>query len=103
MNSKLINYYFRYLNPETGETLAEVKKEVVEKLRIKQSLHELKLADIVKEILAIKMANVDADTSTLENNIDLMVYHLYGLTYDEVLIIDPQTPITREGYETMDN
>ena len=28
-----------------------------------------------------------------------MVYHLYGLTYDEVLIVDPQTPITREEYE----
>jgi hypothetical protein len=25
--------------------------------------------------------------------------HLYGLTYDEVLIVDPATPITREEYE----
>lgn len=99
LNSKLINYYFRYLNPETGETLAEVKKEIVEKLRIKQSSYELELVDIVKEILTIKMVNVDADTSTLENNIDLMVYHLYGLTYDEVLIVDPQTPITQDEYE----
>ena len=49
-------------------------------------------------------------------NIDLLVYHLYGLTYDapstarlntyekkeiceEVLIVDPETPITREEYE----
>lgn len=28
-----------------------------------------------------------------------LVYHLYGLTYDEVLIVDPETPITREEYE----
>ncbi len=27
------------------------------------------------------------------------MYHLYGLTYDEVLIVDPETPITREEYE----
>ena len=27
------------------------------------------------------------------------VYHLYGLTYDEVLIVDPETPIAREEYE----
>lgn len=33
------------------------------------------------------------------NKIDNIVYHLYGLTYDEVLIVDPQTPITREEYE----
>ena len=35
----------------------------------------------------------------LENQIDFLVYHLYGLTYDEVLIVDPNTPITREEYE----
>ena len=39
------------------------------------------------------------DTSTLENQIDFLVYHLYGLTYDEVLIVDPDTPISREEYE----
>lgn len=33
------------------------------------------------------------------SKIDLLVYHLYGLTYDEVLIVDPETPITREEYE----
>lgn len=34
------------------------------------------------------------------NQIDLIVYHLYGLTYDEVLVVDPATPITREEYES---
>lgn len=34
-----------------------------------------------------------------EESIDLFVYKLYGLTYDEILIVDPQTPITREEYE----
>lgn len=33
------------------------------------------------------------------DKIDNIVYHLYGLTYDEVLIVDPQTTITREEYE----
>jgi hypothetical protein len=31
--------------------------------------------------------------------IDFLVYHLYGLTYDEVLIVAPETPISREEYE----
>lgn len=31
--------------------------------------------------------------------LDILVYHLYGLTYDEVLIVNPQSPITREEYE----
>lgn len=41
-----------------------------------------------------------ADTQKLENRINLLVYQLYDLTYDEVLIIDPQTPITRDEYES---
>ncbi len=31
--------------------------------------------------------------------IEKTIYHLYGLSYDEVLIVDPDTPITREEYE----
>lgn len=55
-------------------------------------------------------------TTKEEISIDLLVYHLYGLAYDapstarlntyekkkmceEVLIVDPETPITREEYE----
>jgi hypothetical protein len=35
-----------------------------------------------------------------EKETDRLVYQLYGLTYDEVLTIDPETPITREEYES---
>ena len=31
--------------------------------------------------------------------IDRLVYQLYGLIYNEVLIIDPTPPFTREEYE----
>ena len=34
-----------------------------------------------------------------ENQIDFLVYHLYGLTFDEVLIVDSDTPFSREEYE----
>ena len=46
-----------------------------------------------------KKENPMGDTSELENQIDLIVYRLYNLTYDEVLIVDPDSPITREEYE----
>jgi hypothetical protein len=39
------------------------------------------------------------DKVKISNEIDLLVYHLYSLAYDEVLIVDPETPITREEYE----
>ena len=36
---------------------------------------------------------------TTGNEIDQRVFYLYGLTYDEVLIVDPETPMLREYYE----
>jgi hypothetical protein len=38
------------------------------------------------------------DKVKISNEIDLHVYHLYGLTYDEVLTVDPNIPIRREEY-----
>ncbi len=35
-------------------------------------------------------------------SIDNLVYHLYNLTYDEILIVDPNTPITREEYDSFE-
>lgn len=34
-----------------------------------------------------------------DREIDLRVYHLYGLTYDEVLTVDPNTTITKVEFE----
>ena len=53
----------------------------------------------ISEVIETKKNDYIADTSALENQIDFLVYHLYGLTYDEVLIVDPETPISREEYE----
>ena len=57
------------------------------------------LGKVSKKVLTKKKTNLSTDTSALENQIDFLVYHLYGLTYDEVLIVDPETPISREEYE----
>lgn len=52
---------------------------------------------MVLEIM--KQERVQADTSSLENKIDFLVYHLYDLTYDEVLVVDPNPPFSREEYD----
>lgn len=38
--------------------------------------------------LATKQANPKADTSALEKEIDRLVYELYGLTEEEIAIIE---------------
>lgn len=53
---------------------------------------------LVARILYSKKKNPNIDTSMEENEIDSLVYHLYGLTYDEVEIIDPENQIKRDTY-----
>jgi len=94
LNSKLMNYLFatKFLNLAIK---AEYVKQV--KLPITSEKQKVQIEELVNAILQGKLS--DADTSKEESEIDFLVYHLYGLTYDEVLIVDPETPITREEYE----
>jgi adenine-specific DNA-methyltransferase len=46
------------------------------------------LATLVTRILAAKAADQAADTSALEREIDRIVYELYGLTEDEIDIVE---------------
>ena len=57
------------------------------------------IINLVDSILAAKKDNSDTDTSEEEIEIDKLVYQLYGLSYNEVLIVDPKTSITKEEYE----
>ncbi len=54
---------------------------------------------LVNQILAAKKKNPLTDTSILEQEIDLLVYHLYNLTLEEVRIIDPT--VTEEEYRRL--
>jgi hypothetical protein len=43
---------------------------------------------IVEKILKLKKDNTQADTSILEKEIDKLVYELYGLTNEEIRIVE---------------
>jgi adenine-specific DNA-methyltransferase len=43
---------------------------------------------LVNKILAAKSNNVNADTSTFEQQIDSIVYRLYNLTEDEIKVVE---------------
>lgn len=53
--------------------------------------------EIIKRVN--KIIEQQSYTAKDKRTIDSYFYHLYGLTYDEVLIVDPETPIMREEYE----
>lgn len=90
INSKLLDFYHYLLNPEKGEALAEVKKENLEKLPIKNISIKFQqpFIDKVDQILSLKKDNPEADTTALEREIDLMVYDLYELSEEEIGIVE---------------
>ena len=96
LNSKLFNWFFRCFSTNSNVNSYEVENIPVVVGEKEQYQH---IQDIVNQILSVKQSDPSADTTVLENEIDFMVYKLYGLTYDEVLVVDPETPITREQYE----
>jgi hypothetical protein len=79
-------------------TFAEFMKEL-KKQKIKISLSEQDDWEIYFDNYRTACQELSAQITTTNNEIDLRVYKLYGLTYDEVLIVDPETPIMREEYE----
>ncbi|MDR1011509.1 MAG: Eco57I restriction-modification methylase domain-containing protein, partial [Opitutaceae bacterium] len=90
LNSTSIAFLYSYINPEKGEALAQVKKNHVEELPIPQAPTSLQARVIkaVDVILNAKKSNPDADTTTLEREIDQYVYALYGLTPEEIAIVE---------------
>lgn len=102
MNSKLATFF--HFNHSPKATKGAFPKILVQDIKDfplpKVNSDERKiLMRLVDNVTTIKKGKSIADTSALENQIDFLVYHLYGLTYDEVLIVDPETPISREEYE----
>lgn len=102
-NSKLIEFWLRNRGKMQGNNF-QVDKEPLLKIPIKSNTESVEvIGALVNEILTRKDSNQSADISVQETKIDKLVYHLYDLTYDEVLIVDPNTPISREEYENNAN
>lgn len=101
LNSKLATFYhFNHSPKATKGVFPKILVQDIKDFPLPEVSNEerTRLENLVNTILTIKRANPQADTSDHEQQIDKIVYELYGLTYDEVKIIDPATPITREKY-----
>jgi hypothetical protein len=90
LNSKVSEWYFNQISTTTGMGTNRWKKYKIELLPIKIPTAEQKsqIESLVTRILALKKAEPSADTRTLESDIDRLVYTLYGLTPEEVAVIE---------------
>ena len=90
MNSKLMEFYFGFIGIMTAGGAYTLKYETVAEFPIKViSLNAQKpFITLVDQILSAKCENPQADTSELEREIDRLVYELYGLTEEEIAVVE---------------
>ncbi|MFN9652212.1 MAG: TaqI-like C-terminal specificity domain-containing protein, partial [Chitinophagales bacterium] len=84
LNSKLLNFIFKSRSTSSNVNGYEIDNLPVIIDKVIQS----KFIKVVDQILSLKKSNPEADTSELEAEIDKLVYELYGLSEEEVKIIE---------------
>ena len=90
LNSKLINYIYTKKFKSTKTVFSEIQARSVGELPIVMPVTELQkpIIDLVDKILVTKKPDASVDTSELEHKIDKLVYKLYGLTEEEIAIVE---------------
>jgi hypothetical protein len=104
LNSTLLEYYFTKKMITNPDIFPYIKGIHLKKLPLKfpnSKSEENKFSALVDKIIVAKQQNPQFDTKHLEDQIDIMVYKLYELTYEEVKVIDPEIEkiISKEEYE----
>jgi adenine-specific DNA-methyltransferase len=90
LNSTVSEWYFNQISTTTGMGTNRWKKYKIELLPIKNisEIEQQPFIEKVNQILSLKKAYPQADTRTLEKEIDSLVYELYGLTEEEIKIVE---------------
>ena len=85
LNSQLIDWIFRITSTNNHLNMYEL-----EALPIPSATpaEQKPIIGLVDRILAAKAADPSADTAALEAEIDALVYRLYGLTEDEIAVVE---------------
>jgi hypothetical protein len=89
-NSTLFKFYYRKTNSQGGDIFPQVRISSVENLPIKlaDTKTQEKIETLVDLILSKKYHDSLSDTTNLETQIDQLVYQLYGLTEEEIKIVE---------------
>ena len=90
LNSKLLHYYFGFIGVMTAGGAYTLKAATIEALPIaigtKEQQEEIALK--VESILNAKATDKLTDVSSIESEIDRLVYNLYGLSDNEIKIVE---------------
>ena len=84
LNSKLINWFFAKLSTNSNVNGYEIDNLPI---RSSNNKHE-EIKKLVVKILETKKINPNADIPLLEKEIDRIVYEIYGLSQEEIKIVE---------------
>ena len=89
LNSKALDFYYKKkFSTKKEDVFPEIQTYLYEQLPLPKANNQGLIIDIVDTILAKKKQNPFADTAVEESAIDKLVYQLYGLTDDEIRLIE---------------
>lgn len=86
LNSKVFHFYFKQVSNSIRGGYLRFFTDYVQNCPVAKGLDVLN--PLVTKILSQKQADPAADTSALEKEIDVLVYGLYGLTAEEIAIVE---------------
>ena len=88
--STLISKYFKFTSNEFDAVFPKIKIGEFKELPIFKNLSEadVKISKLVAQVLEAKKANNSIDTRNLESAIDKIIYRLYGITDEEIEIVE---------------
>ena len=92
LNSKLMNYYFNRKLITNADVFPYIKGVHLKAFPLPNISNKSdvvsNIEENVREVLTIKRAHPSSDTYALESEIDRLVYQLYGLTEEEIRIVE---------------
>ena len=100
LNSKLIFYWLFHKGKRKGDTL-ELYNTPLSEIPINKRINA---NSKLLEKKAIEIASLKSENKNYKNiitELDSLTYKLYDLTFDEVLIIDPEFNLTKKEYEAI--
>ena len=99
LNSKLLSWYvYCFIYGRAIRTM-HFDNVATKRITIKKTDDYSKLVDCVSEIHENFRNGLPIED--LEDKLDMWVYKIYGLTYDQCLVIDPLLSFTKEEYESL--
>lgn len=93
LNSNLIDYFMHKIASTKQGGYFEYKPVYLSQLPIAKPSIEVKniMEDKVMQIFEAKKDNPKADTSSIEYEVDQMIYQIYSLTEEEIAIVEGET------------